>query len=49
MDSGLAPEPAPGRREAPIRVARPGMTAERLAPGNGIAAENNHTWAVYKS
>jgi valyl-tRNA synthetase len=26
MDSGLAPEPAPGRREAPIRVARPGMT-----------------------
>ena len=27
LDSGLAAEPAPGRREAPIRVRRPGMTA----------------------
>jgi hypothetical protein len=26
MGSGLAPEPAAGRHEVPIRVARPGMT-----------------------
>jgi hypothetical protein len=26
MGSGLALEPAPGRHEVPIRVARPGMT-----------------------
>ena len=31
LDCGPAPEPAPGRREAPIRVARPGMTENYLS------------------
>jgi hypothetical protein len=30
LDSGSAPEPALGRREAPIRVVRPGMTGELI-------------------
>src|SRR5690606_13218458 len=36
MDSGPAAEPAPGRREAPIRVRRPGMTTESSPLDSGF-------------
>ncbi|MGD9846710.1 MAG: hypothetical protein AB7U47_15125, partial [Variibacter sp.] len=35
MDSGLATEPVLGRREAPIRVRRSGMTASHLSDEQG--------------
>ncbi len=39
LDSGSAPEPVPGRREAPIRAGRPGMTEK-----SGLAPPPDNSW-----